>query len=640
MKNQEELVTGDAAIVGHPNSSNGHATNRSSEDDPTAQSNENTVDAPHPAMSNPEFSLGRYSFKKADTEAEFDSIHRLNYQTFVQEIQQYADTGQDQLVDKFHDKNMYFIAKRDGEVVGMVAVHDEPPFSVASRMEDPSLLMKPGNRPLEIRLLAVQPGERNSLVFAGVVWTLYNYALEYGYSHLVISGVIDKVRLYKRLGFVEMGPPIPQGETSFVPMMCDPRQLPDEVRAREPMWMGKMKRDSDDRAPMAVLDENARIKKLRDLAAAKPSLDATIPAPHTSFLPGPVQIASNIRSAFAQPPISHRDLPFIEQFDRVRSILSNMVSNLHVAIMPGSGTLSNEIVAANLAAINSIGRGVILVNGEFGHRLADIARRHGLEFQTIEWPWGKPWDCDQICDVIGNDESINWLWAVHLESSVGRVNDIQEMRRCVESVGRPVHLCLDCVSSIGAVPIDATGIHLISGASGKALGSYAGVSIVCAPDELIKQIDSARVPSYLDLPASFATDGPRYTFPSPMLMALDTALENYATPELCEETFSRYKTLGGYIRKELRRVGMQPLVEDAQASPVITTFSTPFDMQCEEFLDICRSWGFELSGLSGYLARRNWAQIATMGELSKGDCAPFFTQLEAWLIDHKRECSK
>jgi Flp pilus assembly protein TadB len=87
--------------------------------------------------------LGRYVFKIADTPSEFEQIHRLNYRTFVSEIPQHADPGTGGvLVDKFHAKSTYFIALRDGRLVGMLSAHDRPPFSVAGRLPDPGVLVQ------------------------------------------------------------------------------------------------------------------------------------------------------------------------------------------------------------------------------------------------------------------------------------------------------------------------------------------------------------------------------------------------------------------------------------------------------------------------------------------------------------------
>ena len=83
---------------------------------------------------------GRYLFKRAETEWELEQVHQLNYRTFVREIPQHSDPGSGRLIDKFHDKNDYFIALSGDRVIGMVSVHDRPPFSIAERLPDPRLI--------------------------------------------------------------------------------------------------------------------------------------------------------------------------------------------------------------------------------------------------------------------------------------------------------------------------------------------------------------------------------------------------------------------------------------------------------------------------------------------------------------------
>ena len=46
--------------------------------------------------------------------------------------------------------------------------------------------------------------------------------------------------------------------------------------------------------------------------------------------------------------------------------------------------------------------------------------------------------------------------------------------RCFQNLASAgVRVCIDGVSSLGAVPMDLRGVHLVTGSSGKALGAYA-----------------------------------------------------------------------------------------------------------------------------------------------------------------------
>ena len=269
------------------------------------------------------FQAGGYIFKRAETSYELEQIHRLNYRTFVGEIPQHADPGNGRLVDKFHEKNTYFIAVRNGQVVGMVSTHDQPPFSVAERMSDPSILALPGTRPLEVRLLAIVPEQRKSTIMVGMLYQFYEYARANGYTHAYISAFEDQLPLYKHLGFEVLGPSVRSGQASFVPMGVTVSGLVDHVEAAAVKWRGRLER----------------------LAARE--------RPPLCLLPGPVAIPPAVHRAFRQPPIYHRGPEFIYLFEKVRSTLGQLVGGRDVAIFNGSGTLANEMVAATLAAAST-----------------------------------------------------------------------------------------------------------------------------------------------------------------------------------------------------------------------------------------------------------------------------------------------
>jgi N-acyl-L-homoserine lactone synthetase len=160
-----------------------------------------------------------YQFALADNPDEIDQIHRLVYRTFVVEVKQHADPGDGRLIDKFHHKNRYLVAKRASEVCGMVAVHDQQPFSVADAIATPGILEGLVPRLLEVRLLAVEPQQRHRWLFGGLMWAVYDYAGQSGYEYLAISGLLERRKMYERMGFRSLGDPVRRGQASFVPML-------------------------------------------------------------------------------------------------------------------------------------------------------------------------------------------------------------------------------------------------------------------------------------------------------------------------------------------------------------------------------------------------------------------------------------
>jgi aspartate aminotransferase-like enzyme len=443
-------------------------------------------------------------------------------------------------------------------------------------------------------------------MFLGLLYSLFEYARCNGYTHLFISGLEERLEMYQRLGFVALGPPVGNGKAAFVPMVLPVDGLPLKMQRVKRLWemhVGKMK-------PKTVSDELV------------------------CLLPGPVTTSPAVQKAFHQAPIYHRGPEFVRRFMAVRQMLAELANAPHVAILNGSGTLGNEAVAATLATEQRQAgitgqRGVMLINGEFGERLARQATRFGLQPRVLAWAWGEPWDLDRVNAMLADEPEGSWVWGVHQESSTGVLNDLPGLVRVAQRWG--MRVCVDCISSLGAVPLDLRDVYLATGATGKSLGSYAGAALIFADGKALQRIDRKQVPSYFDISAALDSEGPCYTFPSPTLLALEAALQEYATPERAQATFARYQELGGFVRTQLRRLDLAPLAEDDCACPVVTTLSPPGRESSVAFVARCRAWGYAIGGESQYLAQRRLVQIATMGAITRERFEGLFDHLERWL---------
>lgn len=345
-----------------------------------------------------------------------------------------------------------------------------------------------------------------------------------------------------------------------------------------------------------------------------------------SLLPGPVSLSASVRAALQQPPLYHRCGEFLAIFDAVRRQLCAMAGACDVALFPGSGTLANDVIAATLAAAGTH-RGLILNNGEFGKRLVGQAARFGLRPQVLTWDWGQPWDLEMIAAALDRLPSGSWVWGVHHESSTGMLNDLPGLMEL--SRQRNVRVCIDAISSLGAEPLNLCGVFLASSTSGKALGSCSGIAMVFANPEEIFQFDHSCVPASLDLAAAMAHVGPRFTFPSPPLLAMAAALDHYAGQSRLR--FESRKSLGRYVRDELHRRGLPPLTDERHAGSTIATFSAPNGWDSNFFVELCRRAGFLIGGQSTYLSERRLVQIATMGAVQHQECEAFFQYLDGLL---------
>ena len=498
-------------------------------------------------------------FKVAADASEYEQILQLAYDTFVEEIPQHQANPDRRHVDRFHDENTYLIAVEGDQVVGMIAIRGERPFSLDHKLLDLDSYLPQGRRVCELRLLAVRPTHRKTAVFRGLVDLVVRFGRAQGYDLAVISGTVRQAKLYRHLGFVPFGPLVGTAEASFQPMYLTFEQF---------------------------------VESHPDLAAV-----GTL-----NFLPGPVMLSQEVRTAFDRIPVSHRNDQFKTEFRRIKNRLCELVGASRVEIVLGSGTLANDIVGGQLSLLD--GPGVVLSNGEFGDRLIDQACRFRLSHEAMSVDWGQPFELAEI-EALVERIGATWIWAVASETSTGMLNDIEGLKALARRRG--LKLCLDCVSAVGAVPLDLAGVYLVSGASGKALAAYPGLSFVFYDDDVMPE--PTRLPRYLDLGYYAEKDGIPFTHSSNLIAALDVALRRFDT----NEPFEHMAALSRWLRPRLREMGLPILVDGRWATPAIVTIPLAREVSATAIGDSLQQHGMLVSYQSEYLASRNWLQIGLMG---------------------------
>jgi len=514
-------------------------------------------------------------FKIASEDWEFEAIHCLNYKTFVEEIPQHADNPQRRLVDKFHAENTYAICLQGEQLVGMVAGRSKRPFSLDAKVANLDQYLPKGHRALEVRLLSVEKEFRNGFVFSKLVGLIAQHFRDQGNDLAVISGTMRQLRLYKHLGFVPFGPVVGTGEAQFQPM---------------------------------YLTLDTFIQMAQVLSPPSDEVNRIL----ASYLPGPVDVHAEVRKAFEKGPVSHRSDAFASDFRSTKKLLCELTGAGNVEILLGSGSLANDAVGGQISLLEA--PGLVLSNGEFGDRLIDHAARLGLNFEPLQVDWGEPFNYAAVRERVEQGRRADWLWAVHCETSTGILNDLDEFKALCAP--KKIKLCLDCISSIGTVPVDLIGVYLASCVSGKALASFPGLSVVFYNHELAPA--PKKLPRYLDLGYYAAQSGVPFTHSSNLLHALRTSLAR--TP--WSEKFRQIAEVSTWLRAELRKSGFSIVAPDGHASPAVVSVALPAEVNSKSIGLQLKRAGFLLSYNSEYLLKRNWIQICLMGEWTRGHLAP------------------
>jgi aspartate aminotransferase-like enzyme len=545
------------------------------------------------------------TFKFATEDWEFEQIHRLNYKTFVEEIPQHHPSPTQRLVDRFHAENTYLIGLQNRKLVGMLAVRGTRPFSLDQKLPNLDAHLPAGRTICEIRLLALEKkfrGARGGQILQGILALLWQHGVEKGYDLAIISGTTRQFRLYQHLGFVPFGPVVGSGDAQFQPMYVTLETF--EVTAREFL------RSSPARSfqPSAV-----------------------------NFLPGPVAIRREVRRAFEQAPESHRADSFKKDFSSARQILCELVRARNVGLFMGSGTLANDVIAGQLSLLG--GHGLILSNGEFGERLMDQAWRFNLKFDALKFDWGKPLDMALVekkyfgelhgpsgsagvspadsssrlptrrQDAGAPSNAASWVWCTHCETSTGILADLAALKELCARHG--TKLCLDCISTIGTMPVDLSGVYLASGSSGKGLRAYPGLSMVFYHHDV--PAASEKLPRYLDLGFSLQHAGTPFTFSSNLLHALHAAVKRVNW----ERRFAETVEWSAWLRERLTEMGFTLIGNGALVSPAVITLALPPSMNSTKIGEAMQETGYLLSCNSEYLRRKNWIQVCLMGECTR-----------------------
>lgn len=524
-------------------------------------------------------------FKFASEDWEFEQIHRLNYRTFVEEIPQHKSSPTHRLVDKFHAENTYLICLHERKLIGMLAARGNRPFSLDQKLPELDTHLPKGRTICEIRLLAIDRqyrGSRGGQVLSGLLALLWQHGVEKGYDLAIISGTMRQLRLYQHLGFVPFGPVVGTGDAQFQPMYVTLETF--EVTAREFLRSSPAKSFQ----PSAV-----------------------------NFLPGPVAVRREVRRAFEQAPESHRSDSFKKDFQDTKRLLCELTRAAHVELFAGSGTLGNDVVGAQLSLLP--GSGLVLSNGEFGSRLVDQARRFRLKFDAMEFGWGEPLDLDAVRKQLGHVQTPTWLWCAHCETSTSVVNDIAALQQLCAEHG--VKLCLDCVSSVGTMPVSLEHVYLASCSSGKGLRSYPGIAMVFYNHDALPESDG--LPRYLDLGYYAQQDGIPFTFSSNLLHALHAAVCGVQW----QRRFAEIEQGSNWLRAKLSELGFALVGSGPKISAAVITIALPPEVNSTQVGTLMQENGFLISFNSEYLRRQNWIQVCLMGEVAQEKVVALVTAL-------------
>ena len=282
------------------------------------------------------------------------------------------------------------------------------------------------------------------------------------------------------------------------------------------------------------------------------------------FIPGPTNMPEAVRRACDMPTIDHRSPVFAEILnpclDGVRWALKS--ERAHVFIFPSTGTGGWETALTNTL---SPGDKVLAArNGTFSQRWIDMCRRHGLDVEVVETPWGEGIPADRFEEILTADagHAIKAVLATHNETATGVRSDIAAVRRAMDAAGHPALLLVDGVSSIASMDFrfDEWGVDVAVTGSQKGFMLPAGLAIVGFSERAMAAVETAKLPRTFfdvrDMARGYAAGGFPYTPPVGLMNGLKLSLSMLRAEGL-ENVFARHHRIAEGVRAAVGAWGLE-----------------------------------------------------------------------------------
>jgi 2-aminoethylphosphonate-pyruvate transaminase len=291
-------------------------------------------------------------------------------------------------------------------------------------------------------------------------------------------------------------------------------------------------------------------------------------------------------------------------------------------LMQGSGTFSVEAMLGS--AVPADGKLLVLANGTYGNRLAQIADYLHIDHLVHDSGELAPPDLELLDDALRTDPAISHVVCVHNETTTGMLNPLSEIARIVKGHHRV--FLLDSMSAFGGIPLDMAelGIDFLVSSANKCIQGVPGFGFVLATHEGIAQCEGNARSLSLDLFAQWRTmeDGHgkwRFTSPTHVVRAFHQALRELDEEGGIDCRHRRYARNWEILVDGMRRLGFRCLLPDRWQSPFITAFHNPEhpDFSFTEFYDRLKQRGFVI--YPGKVTGIDSFRIGTIGHVFPDD---------------------
>ena len=361
------------------------------------------------------------------------------------------------------------------------------------------------------------------------------------------------------------------------------------------------------------------MKDARTPASDEQPLHRTLSTPARILMaPGPTNLPPAVQQALLSPLTGHKDPVYLRVMDQTAEFLRQVFQtrNALTLALPGTGGAGMEAGLVNLLEPGE--RVVIGVNGLFGERMVEIARRLGAEVVPIQVPWGAIIPAEAIEREL-RAKPTKLVILVHGETSTGVLQPVEEVSALCRQY--EALFALDVVATLGGIEVctDAWQVDYCYSGSQKCLSAPPGAAPLTASERAARVVRGRRQPVaswYMDLSLH-----ERYWQGERVYHHTAPVLTMYALHEACrlvleeglETRFARHRRLYQALVCGLEALGLELFGDPAHRLPTVVAVRIPSGVNDARVRGILLDeFNIEITGGLGEYAGRLW-RIGVMG---------------------------
>lgn len=356
--------------------------------------------------------------------------------------------------------------------------------------------------------------------------------------------------------------------------------------------------------------------------------------------PGPATTTDTVKMAQIVPDICPREKEFASMMKKMREDLVQIVHgdlNKYTSVLfCGSGTINIDI------CLNSLlpeGKKIMIINnGAYSSRAAEICEYYGLPFIDLKFPVDELPDLDKVEQTLKDNSDIALVHTTHNETGTGILNPVKEIGALAHKYGAVFTVDTTSTYAMRPIDIEEDNIDFCMASAQKGLMAMTGLSFIVGNTEIIKK--SADYPKrsyycnlYLQYHFFETTGEMHFTPPVQTIYAARQAIDEYFA-EGEQAKWQRHLSVFEAIHAGLSRLGFKDIIKRELQAGLVVSVRYPDDenWDFEKVHDYCYERGYTI--YPGKISTQNTFRLCALGAITSEDIDNFFVVLEEALHEY------